>query len=259
MNSIKQQHKITMYVMMAVTVVVLSIGYATQVAALSLLVDDQNTGGSDVIVNDNNIPAPGVGPNTPDIDPNLGIVAYNTSVIRGLLPAFWTFQSDIGISKPILPISATGFAEMHLDNVSININQPGQLLIGLTDYNFQGGRTVFGTGLLGGASTGDVTVQAWLDINLDNLPAPFPGFGDVTDVSPVVGPGAFSTTLKTPEITALNPYSMTMWAMITFNTPGQISFNYIAKTDPIPEPTTLLLLGLGLVGMGTLARRKMRG
>ncbi len=68
------------------------------------------------------------------------------------------------------------------------------------------------------------------------------------------GPGAFSATGYANFVNA-GPYSLFSTVTITLAGAGITSFDLMAM-DPIPEPTTLLLVGSGLLGMAYRARRR---
>jgi PEP-CTERM motif len=69
------------------------------------------------------------------------------------------------------------------------------------------------------------------------------------------GPGAFSSS-DSEGFVHSGPYSLFTQATINFTGPGVVSFDSDLST--VPEPTSLLLLGSGLAGIGLWSRRKKK-
>lgn len=114
--------------------------------------------------------------------------------------------------------------EGFLNNVSIGVNTTANTLAGF-NFNFD---TVAGQFFLDGVC-GDNCRQAW---NYQGTGLGFVAGGTLSALSLLPGGGSFVGSIANPTL-------------------------LVAEKDSVPEPTTLTLLGIGLVGMG-LARRKMK-
>src|SRR3990172_7128614 len=101
---------------------------------------------------------------------------------------------------------------------------------------------------VGGVTSGTVSFNTYYDIN--DLAF---GTGTLAGSLGPYGPGAFSGVTGAPITTGANLYSITANASITQAGAGSTSFN---DEVSVPEPSTLLLLGGGLVGIGIWFRRK---
>jgi len=137
-----------------------------------------------------------------------------------------------------------------MDLSSINFfGSAGSLQILLTDTGF----TASGKAMMsiGGVSAGNVTYAAWADESNVEFAM---GMGNQLGI---LGPfsGAFSGTTGTGGLAASStPYSLTQRVSIVHTAAGgATSFN---ATLVVPEPGTLVLLGLALVGVAVFARRR---
>jgi len=173
-----------------------------------------------------------------DANATAGVVTF----IGGI--GAWTVNVTTGLSKPLFPASG-----LHMDLNSVNVTSAGggSLTILLTDPDWA---TLPGpaTTLVGGTTGGSVSFDTYYDAGN----AAFTLTTLIASLGPF-GPGAFSGTAS-GNIAAAAPFSVTMRAQITHTGPASTSFDY----ELIPEPATMLMFGLGLLGLGALSRRRQR-
>lgn len=160
----------------------------------------------------------------------------------------WNINVTAGLSKPILGSPESPL--LHLTSMNMTSSGlPGSITIELTDTDFtvqDQARVLAG---IGGMAEGNVTFRTFFDETNT-------AFGQGTELtSQSFSSGPFSGSAGT-SLTALGLYSLTM--LVTISHDGQpwqaSSFD---ATIHVPEPSTIALLGAGLLVIGFAARRKI--
>jgi len=184
-----------------------------------------------------------------DQNPAAGSITY-----LGFLNA-GTMNVDTGVSKPF--IGSPTAPEMHLDGLLVSTGNISLTLM-LSDTDFTGSIGQF-FGSLGGIFSqpqlSNITYSIYRDLTnalFNTDPANL-----VCSIGPLTGNSSFAGDC-TNTLNLASPYSITMVA--TLNQTGEgtnSSFNAIVKDDVrVPEPAAIILVGLGLIAVAKISRRK---
>jgi len=173
-----------------------------------------------------------------------GVVVYNGAVGTNFIVNVTT-----GLTKPI--IGSSTYPELDLNSVNVSSSGQGTLTISWTDTDFNLPDSLTGfVSKIGGTTAGTVDLWTYLDEGNSE-------FGEGTLLSHL---GSFdSAAFSGSDVATINPvdpFSLTLVAEINHSGAGQVS-SFDAGISPVPEPATMLLLGVGLCGLAFIGRKKL--
>ena len=182
-----------------------------------------------------------------------GNVTY-IEAVSGLLGGSGSIFSTVVVTTGLTTLGPPGFPRLDLNNISVSSTGAGTLTIGFSDDSFTFSPVLNGwNALIGGTTNGTISYSALLDDGPGGMLFSGVSLGSTGVLGPGLVGGSFASSL-TPTA---GMYALTQFVTITHTAGGQAS-SFNAELTAAPEPTTLVLLGFGLLGVGYLGRRKSR-
>ena len=162
-------------------------------------------------------------------------------------------------NSPGTPTAATLFStSLRLENTS-GAQQSILLSVGDTDFAAPAGSVTFlnnlaGTVVVGGAGN-LLSSIACLDTGNGQNTCPAT-YATPTINANITAPGAGNATTTLPIAALAAPYSMTELISLTLDDGALLNYVSSSRVAPVPEPATLGVLGLGLLGLGMTKLRR---
>jgi len=176
----------------------------------------------------------------------LGGVTYIGSVGSN-----WTLNVATGVTKPFQGTALVPYMDLNSVNSSAGA---GSLEILFSETGFVVNPAVSGfTTHVGGTTQGTFEVKSFFDTN--NVLFGKPLTGALADLGPYATGSFAGTEVNSAAFGTNQNYSLTLDAIITHAGLGTTSFD--AQLTPVPEPGTMMLLGIGMLGMAIYGKRRM--
>lgn len=241
-KTLKFKSKWHLSLLLTALVMALVFAFSSSAHALQLWITDGTT---DIFVNDNEVGK--------DNDGALGVVSWS-----GSIGGFSTTVTT-ALTKPAMGSAGAPAFDLNTVQLSGTSVTAGNIRIRVSDTDFGplDPGTAGWSAMIGGnftLGTGSVTYDAYYDES-NTLYGETPPAVRIAHLGPYTS-GMISGHETSNATPTLYPFSLTLDLNISHNA-GKVATSMNANLESMPEPCTILLLGMGLLGLGVIGRKKI--